>query len=187
MTESYIWETAILDADFAIKLGRLRKYRVIEDILPHYVGLLLIHEYVYNHEVLTPREAKEQIDVLIQKGRAEIVTTAALQQQSSLHYILYEDTIEKLRREKGTRENGSHWGEIVSIAYAHTMGIPYFLSDERDQQAFINEHFSKPIQVIRIEHLVLQMRDSGAKRKDALLVWVIAGYAKERFHDIWPI
>ncbi|HDX9588855.1 TPA: hypothetical protein ROX98_001819 [Bacillus pseudomycoides] len=165
----------------------MKKYKVIEEILPQYVGTLLIHEYVYHHEVLTPKEAKEQIDTLIRKGRAEIVTTAVLLQQSSLHNILYEDTVEKLRREKGTRENGNHWGEIVSIAYAHTMGIPYFLSDETDQQAFIDSHFSEPIEVIRIQDLILQMKISGVKRRDALLVWAIAGYAKERFNDLWPL
>ncbi|GAA3328669.1 hypothetical protein GCM10020331_073580 [Ectobacillus funiculus] len=67
MTDCYLWPKAILDADFAIKLGRLKKYKVIEEILPQYVGTLLIHEYVYHHEVLTPKEAKEQIDALIQK------------------------------------------------------------------------------------------------------------------------
>ena len=70
---SYVWPAAILDADFAIKLGRLKKYKIIEDILPVYVEKLLIHEYVYENEVLTPKEAKEQIDTLIINGRAEIV------------------------------------------------------------------------------------------------------------------
>lgn len=34
---SCIWPAAVLDSDFAIKLGRLKKYKIIEDILPTYV------------------------------------------------------------------------------------------------------------------------------------------------------
>ena len=102
-------------------------------------------------------------------------------------FSIYQDIIEKLRREKKTREYGNHWGEIVSIAFAQTVNIPSFFSDETDQQAFINEYFSSPIQVVRIENLVLTMRESGGRRKDALLIWAIAGYSKERFNsELWP-
>lgn len=66
-SNTYIWPVAILDADFAIKVGRIKKYNILEDILPNYIGKLLIHEYVYENEVLSPREAKNQIDALIQK------------------------------------------------------------------------------------------------------------------------
>lgn len=184
--QSYVWPAAILDADFAIKLGRLKKYKIIEDILPNYVGELLIHEYVYENEVLTPKEAKEQIDTLIKSGRAEIVNEDTIAKLGTLSFMIYEDTIEKLRREKKTRENGSHWGEIVSIAFAQTANIPYFLSDETDQQAFINSNFSSPIQVVRIEDLVLTMKALGGRRKDALMIWAIAGYSKERFNnELW--
>lgn len=46
-SNTYIWPVAILDADFAIKVGRIKKYNILEDILPNYIGKLLIHEYVY--------------------------------------------------------------------------------------------------------------------------------------------
>ena len=185
---SYVWPAAILDADFAIKLGRLKKYKIIEDILPVYVEKLLIHEYVYENEVLTPKEAKEQIDTLIINGRAEIVNEYTIARLGANLFTIYEDIIEKLRRVKKTREHGNHWGEIVSIAFAQTANIPYFLSDEADQQAFINGNFSSPIQVVRIENLVLTMRESGGRRKDALLVWSISGYSKERFNsELWPL
>ncbi|KIO68071.1 hypothetical protein B4166_2315 [Caldibacillus thermoamylovorans] len=105
-----------------------------------------------------------------------------------LALTIYENTIEKLRRVKNTRENGNHWGEIVSIAFAQTVNIPYFLSDETGQQSFINENFSSPIQVVRIEDLVRTIKETGGKRKDALLIWTIAGYGKERFNDdLWPL
>ncbi|MDR7000090.1 hypothetical protein [Neobacillus niacini] len=184
---SHIWPKAILDADFAIKLGRIEKYKVIEKLLPVYIEKLLIHEYVYYNEILTPRNAKEQIDKLIESGHAEIVNGDTISKLGPLSLILYEDTIEKLRKEKNTRENGSHWGEIVSIAFAQTAKIPYFLSDESDQQAFINHNFSTPIQVVRIENLVQIIKQTGGKRKDALLIWTLAGYSKERFNgDLWP-
>lgn len=184
---SPIWSKAILDADFAIKLGRIKKYKVIEELLPLYVQKLLIHEYVYSNEILTPKNAKEQIDKLIGKGHAKIVNEETISKLGPHTLILYEDTIEKLRKEKETRENGSHWGEIVSIAFAQTANIPYFLSDESDQQAFINHNFSTPIQVVRIENLVQAIKQTGGKRKDALLIWSLAGYSKERFkNDLWP-
>lgn len=109
---SYIWPIAILDADFAIKLGRIKKYKIIEDLLPNYVGKLLIHEYVYENEVLTPKETKEQINVLIQKGCAEIVNEDTVAKLGTLSLTVYENMIEKLRRDKRTKENGDHWGEI---------------------------------------------------------------------------
>ena len=184
---SPVWSKGILDADFAIKLGRIKKYKVIEEILPLYIQKIFIHEYVYSNEILIPKSAKDQIDELIKKDRAEIVNEDDISEIGPYALILYEDTIEKLRKAKETRENGSHWGEIVSIAFAQTANIPYFLSDESDQQAFINENFSSPIQVIRIENLVCAMKETGGKRKDALLIWSLAGYSKERFNnDLWP-
>lgn len=187
-SNTYIWPVAILDADFAIKVGRIKKYNILEDILPNYIGKLLIHEYVYENEVLSPRGAKNQIDALIQKSRAEIVNEETIAKMGKLALTIYENTIEKLRRVKNTRKNGNHWGEIVSIAFAQTVNIPYFLSDETGQQSFINENFSSPIQVVRIEDLVRTIKETGGKRKDALLIWTIAGYGKERFNDdLWPL
>lgn len=187
-SNTYIWPVAILDADFAIKVGRIKKYNILEDILPNYIGKLLIHEYVYENEVLSPRGAKNQIDALIKKSRAEIVNEETIAKMGKLALTIYENTIEKLRRVKNTRENGNHWGEIVSIAFAQTVNIPYFLSDETGQQSFINENFSSPIQVVRIEDLVRTIKETGGKRKDALLIWTIAGYGKERFNDdLWPL
>lgn len=187
-SNTYIWPVAILDADFAIKVGRIKKYNILEDILPNYIGKLLIHEYVYENEVLSPRGAKNQIDALIQKSRAEIVNEETIAKMGKLALTIYENTIEKLRRVKNTRENGNHWGEIVSIAFAQTVNIPYFLSDETGQQSFINENFSSPIQVVRIEDLVRTIKETGGKRKEALLIWTIAGYGKERFNDdLWPL
>lgn len=187
-SNTYIWPVAILDADFAIKVGRIKKYNILEDILPNYIGKLLIHEYVYENEVLSPRGAKNQIDALIQKSRAEIVNEETIAKMGKLALTIYENTIEKLRRVKNTRETGNHWGEIVSIAFAQTVNIPYFLSDETGQQSFINENFSSPIQVVGIEDLVRTIKETGGKRKDALLIWTIAGYGKERFNDdLWPL
>lgn len=164
-SNTYIWPVAILDADFAIKVGRIKKYNILEDILPNYIGKLLIHEYVYENEVLSPRGAKNQIDALIQKSRAEIVNEETIAKMGKLALTIYENTIEKLRRVKNTRENGNHWGEIVSIAFAQTVNIPYFLSDETGQQSFINENFSSPIQVVRIEDLVRTIKETGGKKR----------------------
>jgi len=37
---------ALLDADFAIKLGRVESQNIIEDIIPEFVELLYIHRHV---------------------------------------------------------------------------------------------------------------------------------------------
>lgn len=148
----------------------------------------MIHEYVYNHEILPPKDSREQIDNLIKVGKAKKVNELDVQAAGKLAVKVYEDTIQKLRKEKYTSENGRHWGEIVSIAYAHTMSIPYFLSDESDQQSFIDEHLSSPIQVIRIENFVEAMKQSGGKRKDAKKIWIVSGKSTDRFdNDLWPV
>lgn len=45
----WIWEKAILDADFAIKLEKVQKFKAIEKYIPQLVNKLYIHRYVYNN------------------------------------------------------------------------------------------------------------------------------------------
>ncbi len=47
-------DVAILDADFAIKVGRFKNVNIIEEIIPRFVEVLYIHKYVYDNEILTP-------------------------------------------------------------------------------------------------------------------------------------
>ncbi|GFZ88606.1 hypothetical protein GCM10010978_30190 [Compostibacillus humi] len=111
---SPVWSKGILDADFAIKLGRIKKYKVIEEILPLYIQKIFIHEYVYSNEILIPKSAKDQIDELIKKDRAEIVNEDDISEIGPYALILYEDTIEKLRKAK-KREKMAAAGEKLFL------------------------------------------------------------------------
>ncbi len=45
-------EAVIIDADFAIKIGRIDKFRLIEQVLPLLADLIFIHRHVYENEIL---------------------------------------------------------------------------------------------------------------------------------------
>lgn len=70
-------------------------------------------------------------------------------------------------------------GEIVSIAFAQTVNVPYFLSDETDQQSFINENLSSPVQVVRIENFIQAIRESGGNG--------LGGYLDFTFNPLYRV
>lgn len=72
---------------------------------------MLVHEYVYKNEILTPEETKNQIDTLIKNGRADVVNEETIPKLGVFPFLLYQNTIEILRKAKVTSEHGSHWGK----------------------------------------------------------------------------
>ncbi|UZH06065.1 hypothetical protein [Heyndrickxia coagulans] len=68
----YLWDKAILDTDFALKLERVQKINALEKYLPFLIGHTYVHRYVYENEILIPKRTKVQINHLIEKGKASI-------------------------------------------------------------------------------------------------------------------
>lgn len=73
------WEMALLDADFSFKLGQLKNMNIFEDYVGVLVGKIYIHRHIYEQEILTPRSVKEQINRLIETGKAEVIDLSTLQ------------------------------------------------------------------------------------------------------------
>ncbi|MFF1291639.1 hypothetical protein ACFVXR_30210 [Bacillus thuringiensis] len=200
--DDYIWEKAILDTDFALKMEKIRKIDAIEMYIPKLVGHLYIHRYVYDNEILVPKRAKDQIDNLISNGFATIVDAETIKKESPLKSLLYQQTIHLLEKsDPETKENGKNWGETVSASYAHIQSIPHILSDEGSFQGFLDEHINSNsangITVVRIRDFILGMKEKKMKRRDAYAIWYLANEdksdpkklerAKIIFHeDLWP-
>ncbi len=51
-------EMAIIDTSFALDLGELEKYRILEEYIPRFIGMLYVHRYVYENEILFPEKVK---------------------------------------------------------------------------------------------------------------------------------
>ncbi|OXS56542.1 hypothetical protein B1A99_19630 [Cohnella sp. CIP 111063] len=174
----WIWEEAILDTDFALKLEKVKKFNAIEKYIPLLVKKLYIHRYVYENEILMPKRTKDQIDKLVESDRAVIVDA------ESLHYdayksLIYQQTIQHLEKvDPETRENGKNWGETVSVAFAFASGIPFILSDERELQELLNKELNsgtdKDILVIRLRDFIEAMKERGLSRKEAYAMWCFA-------------
>jgi hypothetical protein len=49
-SQSYKVKAALIDADFAIKIGRFQNQKIIEDIVPLLVKSLYIHKHAYDNE-----------------------------------------------------------------------------------------------------------------------------------------
>jgi hypothetical protein len=172
-------DKAIIDADFALKLGQLEKYRILEVYLPECVELLYIHEHVYNNEILMPPTVKEQIDSLIQNGRAQIVNRNFIATKKPEAVSIYDEIQDLLQQNIiDTVAGHKNWGEIVSIAFSKALGINYFLSDESRLQEIIDEHINLDmegtdnIRVIRVADFFQWMRDAGVERKVIKLAWL---------------
>ncbi|MEQ6376330.1 hypothetical protein RZN25_05755 [Bacillaceae bacterium S4-13-56] len=194
----YKWDRVIIDADFAIKMNKVTDVNAIQDYIPLFVGMLYIHEHVYENEILVPKRTRDQVDVLIEQGRAEIISVLSFE-GDPFGKMVYEETINLLKSaDPKTVEEGKNWGETVSIAFAKAKGINYFLSDERNLQElldeYINNQTSQDINTIRIRNFITAMKEAGHKRKEAYKLWMAShkkdqvDWAKKMFEDqIWPI
>jgi hypothetical protein len=187
-------EKAIIDSDFAIKLGRFKKIRLLEELIPEFCQLLYIHRYVYRNEVLIPARVKEQLNSLLEQEKAIIVDRNLVAQQGAITLAVYDATQSLLLESmRGSRKYGKNWGEIVSLAAARAVNIPYLLSDERYLQEIIDEHInidaddSTDIQVIRISDFIQWMKEQQYPRRKAKMVWLAAGYSADSFSALWPV
>jgi hypothetical protein len=189
-----IAKSAIIDADFALKIGKTQQIKAIQDIVPELIGLLFVHEHVYNNEILFPASVKGEIDKLICQRRAQVVSRKNVADEGNTNLLVYDETVTLLESViDETMPGKKNWGEIVSIAYARSMGISFFLSDESALQGILNEYVNsgnndpKDIHIIRILDFISWMKKADLERKVALVVWVASGKPKDYFQkEIWP-
>lgn len=184
-------EKLIIDADICIKIGWIQNIPLIEKLIPAITEEAYIHRYVYEDEILTPKNAKTQIDNLINLGIIEILDEDNLE---VIDRKVYEDTKNILKWSMiGTKERGKNWGEVLSLSMAKVLSIPYFMSDERELQGIIDSYLStsssNDIKVIRVKDLIAWIKDNpecGLNRKMAKVLWVGTGKNKKEFDEfIW--
>lgn len=187
------YEKIILDTDICIKIGNYEKVKFLEMVIPRIAEKAYMHRYVYQNELLTPKNAKVQIDNLIKDNIIEILAEDKL---DSLDKRIYEDTKGKLKKYMiGTKEEGKNWGEVLSLSMAKTLNIPYFVSDEANIQPIIEKHLNVgteyDIKVVRIEHIVKWIKENkecDISRKTAKALWRSCGKDNNEFDRvIWNI
>lgn len=152
----------------------------MQDILPLCVDILFVHEHVYNNEILFPSTVKVQIDALIDSGLAVVVSRSYVTAQKPEVLIIY-DEIQHLLDQNITDSAAGHknWGEILSLAFAKSMGVNYFLSDESYMQEIVDEYLNGDmgdidnIQVIRVADFLSRLKEIGVERKTVKTVWLI--------------
>ena len=83
------YEKVILDTDICIKIGNYEKVKFLEMLIPKIVEKAYMHKYVYENELLTPKNAKVQIDNLIKCGTIEILDEDKL---DKLEKLIYDQT-----------------------------------------------------------------------------------------------
>lgn len=191
-------KNAILDSDFALRLGNVKFTRALEEIIPITIETLYIHEYVFSKEILYPQTVKEQLKSLVNRGNSLIVNRETILNECPERVVTYDNTIKLLRDHiKDTRSNGKNWGEILSLSYAKVMGVSYILSDESKLQGVIDlvlnlgdEEIANldNIKVLRLSDFIKIMKCSGNfQRKFAKATWVACGLSAHTFDtQLWP-
>lgn len=189
------YRSAILDADFAIKVGTTSVINVIGDVLPLFCEKLYIHRHVFENEILFPALVKYRIQELLNRNLVEIVDRESIEQKGDLLAVaVYDSTVELLRTaDEITRSGGKNWGEVVSLSLAKALNFPVFLSDEAGLQKLVDDylnlgdkpHDERNIQVVRVDGLVVWMRDNGFSRKHGKVLWSAAGKPRDMFDPIW--
>lgn len=185
------YQQIIVDADLCIKIGGSEKFRFLYDIFPLLAAKIIIHRVVYN-EILMPQSVKDQVDALISIGKMEIVDETLL---SRLDLSVYNATFKSLAAVMiDPSHKNKNLGEVCSLSYAKTKSIPIFATDERDLQPIIDSRLNTgidDIKCLRVVDLVLLFKSGeiqGVSRKQAKMLWVIAGKNKEMFDtDLWPL
>ena len=186
-----LFKEIIIDADFCIKVGASVKYRYLEKLLPLLASKVYLHKIVFD-EILTPSSAVEQVNTLINQGLVKIIDVDDL---NSLDRNIYQSTYASLATVMINPNNpGKNQGEVRSLAMAKTKSIPYFVTDERNLQPIIDKILNtgiNDITCIRINDIIMQIKlgeITGFSRKEAKVLWVIAGKKKAIFDEvIWPI
>ena len=195
-----MFDKAILDADFCIRLGRFEKLNFLETIIPIIAKEVYIHKYVYEDEILVPINSKNQIKRLIEKGNIVIIDENTF---DTLERNIFDSTRDKLKRVMVKEEKGKNWGEVLSLSCAKVLGIPIFMSDELNLQPIIdtqlNTDISGNITVFRVKDIIEWIKNNPQckiDRKTAKSIWLTATSDKNRvtieeskevFIAIWPI
>lgn len=184
-------EKMIIDADLCIKLGASSKYKCLEEILPQLTDHIYMHKVAFE-EVKVPESAKQQLNRLIETGVLTIVDDVDLPE---LEAQVYEMTRQQLsNRMIDRRHPRKNRGEVCALAYAKATGIPIFATDEMNLQQIIdsvlNVGLGEDIRCFRIKDIVEKIKrgETSYQRKEARLIWRLAGKNKETFDaKIWPI
>lgn len=180
----------IIDADLCIKLGGHEKYCFLYDILPLVASKIYMHTHAHN-EVLMPPSAVRQLDKLIAENRVVLVNENSLNSEDR---VIYDATYKQLERVMiNPQKPNKNKGEVCSLAYAKTTGIPFFATDEMNLQPIIDRLLNTGINnitCIRIVDIVMKAHDGelGISRKASKALWLIAGKKKEVFDiEVWPV
>ena len=89
------YDKIILDTDICIKIGNYEKVKFLELIIPQIAEKAYMHRYVYENELLVPKNAKNQIDKLIRESIIEILDEENL---NLVDKFIYEDTKNTLKK-----------------------------------------------------------------------------------------
>ena len=180
----------IVDADLCIKLGGSEKYSYLYDILPLLANKVYMHAYAHS-EVLMPSSAVRQLSKLVSENKVILVSENDL---DSNYRVIYNAVYKSLERVMiNPKRPNKNKGEVCSLAYAKTTGIPVFATDEKNLQPIIDKILNTGIDdiiCIRIVDIIVKARDGeiDIPRKVAKALWLIAGKKKEVFDiDIWPV
>lgn len=190
-------EKIILDADICIKLGGYKDARLqfIEMVIPKIAKKIYIHKYVYENEILVPKNAKVQVDRLISDKIISILDEGCL---SGIERMVYDASVEKLSKYMiNPNRPKKNLGEVKSISMANVKQIPYFMSDEGNLQTIIDKYINSgtkfDIKVFRISDMILAIKESngnlGIGRKTAKIMWCAAVGVehKDYFENkLWP-
>ena len=183
-------DKVIIDADLCIKLGGHKKYSFLYDILPQVANEIYMHTHAHG-EVLMPSSAVQQLRNLISEKKVFLVNESNL---NSKDRAIYNATYQKLEKVMiNPKKPNKNKGEVCSLAYAKTTGIPVFATDEKDLQPIIDKQLNTGIDditCIRIVDIIVMARngDVDVSRKEAKALWLIAGKNKDVFDsEIWPI
>ena len=185
-----MYEKIIVDADLCLKLGNSEKYEFLYELLPIISKNIYIHTHVYG-EVRFPKSAKDQLDKLINEGKAKMVNENEL---STIERVVYDNTYNNLARVMLNPNNpNKNKGETCSLAYAKAKSIPIFATDEKELQGIIDSQLNTGIDDITCVRLIdiIKMAKGGSidiPRKKCKAIWRIAGNTNDYFDVIlWPI
>lgn len=171
------FDKVILDADFCIKIGHSDKYKYLEKLVPLICNEAYIHSAVY--EEVRDLIPKAQINHLLEKGiLVRCDETILTPDKKNVYHATYHKLAGVIKNPRNPRKNE---GETCSLAMAKTLGIPYFITDERELQTIVDMILNTglaDIQCIRIQDIITRIRDGGIdgfSRKEAKVMWRMAG------------
>lgn len=138
-----------------------------------------------------PASAVSQLQDLISEGKVTLVNESNLE---SSDRAIFDAAYKKLEMVMvNPKQPNKNKGEVCSLAYAKTTGIPVFATDEMNLQPIIDKQLNTGIDditCIRIIDIIKKAHDGeiDVSRKVCKALWLIAGKKKEIFdQEIWPV